>query len=265
MDKKQMKFPVAAILFTIMAPLSMIAIFTTTGATVAVALFTTVAYILLAISLYMKKRGVLLIIGTAFCIFSTLILVGDAIVTAIQVTNYGYSTPYVIYYVITCFSYLVNVLLWAIILLVILALSEKLGAKLQKIAKKVWFIPLILLFLSDVGLNVLFIVIQIMSYSMYTEIIIQLLVSLISYSFTVTLRYLSFFLMLMWVRNPYRKQVAQPAQPVYTQPVSPVQPVQQYAQPEQPVQQPVQYAQPVQPVYPAQPEQPPQPEYPPQQ
>ncbi len=238
MENRQMKFPIAAPLFIFLALLAMINLFTGSAITIVLALLSMAAYILLSVGLFMKKRGVLLIIGTAIFLLSTLIGACGTVFQLFSMIEYipYMSVPNLIMIVLSALFDCSSVLMWLIILFIVLALCEKLGPKMQKFAGKVWFIPVLLLFLAEGGLNLGSAVANILSFSYGTpDLIFEFIGRAIGFSFSSTVKYLTIFLMLMWMRNPYRKEAAPAAQPVpvqsvenavLAQPVEPVQPIQ---------------------------------------
>lgn len=211
MEFKRLKFPIAAPMFIVVAAFSFIALISQlVSGSVFSALSTLVllpAYILLVIDLFMKKRGILTIIGTALPIFASFLTFVGTVINMIQYLSMDYyiTTGNVIGYIVRILFDLCNVVCWGVMLLVVFTLIPPLSFdklnlnKFRSLVGKFWFAPCALTLLCNITESFIFIVISAFEgYLSFASI-----VNLFTGAIACAVPLLPWFFMCLWLKDPY--------------------------------------------------------------
>ncbi len=208
MEFKRLKFPIAAPMFIAIAVFTLISMITSLVYGNIFSLLSAMillgAYVLLVIDLFMKKRGILTVIGSALPILAAFINFVSAVVDMILyfVRDYYIYASAVIGYIVQILFAICTMVCWTVMLLTVFSLIPPLSFDRMKLDKfralvnKFWFAPCALLLLCSISESFIFLVINaIEGYVHFGSFII----STIAYSVTL----LPWFFMCLWLKDPY--------------------------------------------------------------
>ena len=208
METKRYKFPVSIpflIAFALFSLISSIAALVNVQIlSSAVFAIWVAAYVLLVIDLFMKKRGILMVLATALPIFATFLnFLGNLFYFIRDLVNgYLYATG-IIHSIVTLFTDLFRMVGWMAMLLAVLALIPKLFnldlSKLSGLVHKFWFAPCAFLLLCTVAEGFLSLVIHAFVGFFGFGSILDYFLSI----FTCAVNLLPWFFLCLWLRDPY--------------------------------------------------------------
>ena len=216
MEFKRLKFPIAAPMFIVIAAFTFIGMIVSlvNGSIFSAlsALIMLPAYVLLIIDLFMKKRGILTVIGTALPTFAAFIGLIATVVYMIQYLTMGYhiSAGNVIHYIVQILFDLAAIVCWLIMLLTVFSLIPPLSFdklkldKFRALVNKFWFAPCALILLCSITSSFISFLISAFEGYLYFGSVVNLFTNAIACAVPL----LPWFFMCMWLKDPYDNRPA---------------------------------------------------------